>query len=47
MEIEESNQCSVGNARARNNCKRTCNLCISNAVPEEGKKYRISQLANL
>ena len=45
MDIEESNECSVENAKARNNCKRTCNLCISNAVTEEGKKCRISYLA--
>ena len=45
MDIEESNECSEDNARARNYCKRTCNLCISNAVTEKGKKCRISYLA--
>ena len=45
MDIEESNECSVENAKARHYCKRTCNLCTSNAVAEEGKKCRISYLA--
>ena len=44
MEIEESNECSVDSAKARNYCKRTCNHCISNAVPEKGKKCRITSL---
>ena len=45
MDIEESNECSEDNALARNYCKRTCNLCISNAVTEKGKKCHISYLA--